>query len=245
MNLNFRVGAIASAMALTLCSSAFSSVVIFGAVGGSPPSGQNYVTFDALSLGGAGGIAMNTAGSLVPLGSIAVSFNPDAQVVNGAASGLYAPPVLSNNNGLNFNSQANGVDTTNYITSGKDFSPNVGAKATLTFSAQQQYFGLLWGSVDLYNTLEFFNGATSVGVITGGMVNANANGNQGAGGTFYVNINSTLGFDRVVATSSNYAFEFDNVAYGLSQIPEPGSIAIWSAFAGLGLIFSGRRSRKS
>jgi hypothetical protein len=36
-----------------------------------------------------------------------------------------------------------------------------------------------------------------------------------------VNINSTLGFDSVVATSSQYAFEFDNVAYSATPVPEP------------------------
>jgi len=90
--------------------------------------------------------------------------------------------------------------------------------------------------VDLYNTLEFFNGNTSVGSITGGAINATATGDQGINGTFYVNINSTLAFDRVVATSTEYAFEFDNVAYSANQIPEPGSLIVWSV---LGLSVAG------
>ena len=214
------------------------ALTIDPSVGGHPFSGVNYVTFNTLPLGGGGGFAPNTAASADPLGGITVSFTPDAQVVNGPAAGLYAPPVLSNGNGANFDGQADGVDTTNYITSGKDGSPNIGAKAELTFSSHQNYFGLLWGSVDEYNTLEFFDGLTSVGTIIGTQITPAATGDQGIDGTFYVNITSDLLFDRVVATSSEYAFEFDNVAYG---IPEATTIVVWSCLSLIGLFAYRRR----
>ena len=186
-------------------------------------SGVNYVTFDDLALGGAGGQAANTANT----DYITVSFNPDAKVVTGALEGKYAAPVLSNNNGANFGGQGNGVDATHYITSGSDGGSS-NAMATLTFNSDQHYFGMLWGSVDTYNNLEFFDGATSLGIITGGMVDANATGDQGINGTFYVNIDSSDPFDRVVASSTQYAFEFDNVAYGSDRIiPEPAYIIAW------------------
>ena len=55
-----------------------------------------------------------------------------------------------------------------------------------------------------------------------------ANGNQGAQGTFYVNIDTTLAFNKVVASSTQYAFEFDNVAY--KSVPDSGStIALMGA----------------
>jgi hypothetical protein len=224
-----------------LGSTAQASLTIVSSVGGQPASGVNYLTLNDLALGGGGGSASNT----ISTDTVTVSFTPDAQVVVGAASGLYAAPVLSNGNGANFGGQADGVDATNYITSGKDGSPNVGAAATLTFSGLQKYFGLLWGSVDDYNTLSFYNGATLVGTITGAQVTPTATGDQGVNGTFYVNINSTLGFDKVVATSSNYAFEFDNVAYSqFALVPEPGTMIIWSAFAGLGLVGARRRRNR-
>ncbi len=214
---------------------AHAAISIVSAVGGQPISGANYVTFNDLSAGGTGGFAANTTAS----GGITVSFTPDAKVVSGAASGLYAPPFLSNNNGLNFGGQGNGADATNYLTSGSDGGSYPAAKAVLTFSSKQQYFGLLWGSVDKYNTLQFFDNATLVGTIDGSQVDANATGDQGTSGTFYVNISSTLGFDKVVATSSQYAFEFDNVAYsqysvdpqGVLSVPEPASIIVWSLLA--------------
>jgi hypothetical protein len=103
----------------------------------------------------------------------------------------------------------------------------------------------LWGSVDDYNTLSFYNGANLVGSITGADVGPNTNGNQGINGTFYANIDSNLAFDSVVASSSNYAFEFDNVAYDSvpqqapppPAVPEPSTLALFCAgilgFAGL------------
>jgi hypothetical protein len=97
--------------------------------------------------------------------------------------------------------------------------------------------------------LEFFNGNTSLGSFTGANVLANPNGDQGVNGTRYVNITSTLKFDKVVASSSQYAFEFDNVAYGnynngsFDPVPEPASIAMWSLGA-LGMMFAGRKRRQ-
>ena len=107
--------------------------------------------------------------------------------------------------------------------------------------------GLLWGSVDAFNTLTFYNGATQLGIVTGTNVFAGANGDQGVNGTFYVNINSDTVFDRVVATSSDYAFEFDNVSFDVlnqGQTPLPASVWLFgSVLAGSGLFFRRRRIR--
>ena len=78
------------------------------------------------------------------------------------------------------------------------------AATTLQLPGLEKYFGILWGSVDSYNTLSFYNGATLVGAITGSDVTASPNGDQGVDRHVYVNITATLGdaFDRVVATNS-------------------------------------------
>ena len=142
--------------------------------------------------------------------------------MQGSQSGLYAAPYLSNGNGTVFGDPNNGPDATTYLSTG------VGS-VTLALPGEEKYVGLLWGSVDSYNTLSLYNGLTLVGTVTGTDVTASANGDQGELGTFYVNINSTDSFDRLVATSSSYAFEFDNVAYNTSAVPEPSSFVLGSS----------------
>ena len=206
---------------------------IGGAVGGAP-TGANYLNFDDLSLGDHAGTT--TAG---PTGSATVTTWPDAQAVQGALSGKYAAPFLSGGNGVGFGN-GNGADTTTYLTSGI-----IPGEVSLAFAGDQQYFGLLWGSIDLYNTLSFYDGATLLGSVTGGQVLAGANGNQGINGTLYVNINTDVGFNRVVATSSSYAFEFDNVAYNAtplaSNVPDGGSLMGVFGLALIGMAGIARR----
>ena len=107
---------------------------------------------------------------------------------------------------------------------------------TLQFPTLETYLGILWGSVDGYNSLSFYDGATLIGTVTGSDVMASPRGDQGANGTAYVNITATGGsaFDRVVATSGGNAFEFDDVAFNetisrlggrsCSRTHEPGTI---------------------
>jgi hypothetical protein len=183
-------------------------LTITASVGGAP-TGMNYASFDNLPLGNAGGVSSG----------ITVSFTGDAEAAQGSLSGRYAAPYLSNRNGTLFGEPNNGPDRTTYLTTG------IGS-VTLTMPGDERYLGILWGSVDSYNTLSFYNGSTLVGSVTGTEVTSNANGDRGQFGTYYVNITSTESFDKVVAMSSSYAFEFDNVAYKISSIPEPSSIVL-------------------
>lgn len=221
----------ASLLAAGLCLAATTAnavpITVSASIGG-VPTGTNYENFDSLTLGGAGGATAS---------GITVSFSPDGGAVQGSLDNKYAAPYLSSNNGTLFGDLNNGADGTTYLTSGL-------GNATLTFATGEKYLGLLWGSVDLENTLSFYDGATLVGSITGSDVTALANGDQGANGTFYVNINSPVAFDRVVATSTKYSFEFDNVAFdtGSVAVPEPGTIGMF--LLGLALVGSGYWFRK-
>jgi PEP-CTERM motif len=192
-------------------------ITIDASVGGAP-TGVNYVNFDNLTLGNSGGLS----------GGINVSFGGDGQAVQGAQSGLYAAPYLSNGNGALFGDPTNGPDATTYLTTGK-------GSVTLNLPGEEKYFGLLWGSVDNYNSLKLYDGASLIGTITGTDVTASANGNQGVLGTFYVNITSTDSFDKVVATSTSYAFEFDNVSFNPTAVPEPSSFAL-ALIGGIGVV---------
>lgn len=230
--MNFRgwrgaIAPLALAGAMFATGGAKAALMVDASVGGAT-TGASYVNFENLALGNSGGMS----------NGVNLSFTGSGQLVTGASSGFYAAPYISNSNGAPFGDPTvSGPDTTKYVSAGN-------ATATLTFSAMQHYLGMLWGSVDTYNSLEFFLGATSVGLLTGADITASANGNQGAMGTFYANITSSLGFDRVVASSSQYAFEFDNVAYSpapSSDVPEPAALGL----LGLGLLGLGVRRRQA
>jgi hypothetical protein len=215
------------------------------ALGGSVAAQATPLTFTAT----VGGVAVGpnlgylTFDDGVMPPELSYGLGPNAQLVTGSASGLYAAPYLSNGNGAVFGeSPANGPDATRYLTIG------AGGSATFTFAAPQTYFGLLWGSVDSYNHLTFYDAAgVSIGSLGGGAVAAVANGDQGVAGSYYVNINSSLAFAKIVATSDSYAFELDDVAYAGAAsrdraVPEPGTTALLAgALLTIGLV---RQRRK-
>jgi len=178
--------------------------------------GTTRFTFDAEALGSAGFSG----------GGLTVSFVNGAVVV-GSVINQYAAPNLSGANDVGFSNQPNGMDATNYLTSG------IGS-IEFAFTGYQNYVGLLWGSVDEYNTLTFYNDLMGTsGFLTGADVIGNPNGSQGPTGTTYVNITVLEGFNRIVASSSNFAFEIDNLAIGTVGVPDSSSTV---ALLGLGLV---------
>lgn len=201
-------------------------ITVSGSVGGAPLGATNYVNFDSLALGNGGGT----------IGGITVSFTGGGQAVQGSLGGQHAAPFLSGGNGALFGTP-NGVDATTYLTTGGASGTGV----TMQLPGLMQYLGLLWGSVDGYNFLDLYNGATLIGTVSGSDATGSPNGDQGVNGTLYVNISSDTAFDRVVARSNGFAFEFDNVAFFTGAnpsgdpVPAPATIALLGvAIAGLG-----------
>jgi PEP-CTERM motif len=261
-----KVHLLAGVSALVLCLAwaspvAHATLTISSAVGGAP-AGVSLQNFNSLTAGPTNGAPLvgtnngailnpTNAGSPPGAATLTVTFNPTNGTlpvgVASGTSGTNAAPVLSGSNGNGFGSpnQPNGTDTTAYLTTGT-------GSVTMTFSSNQMYFGLLWGSVDTYNTLTFYENGVAIGgggdgvsFLTGtDVLGSGADGNQGAGGTAYVNITSTLAFNEVVATSSINAFEFDNVAYNPTPIgvPEPSTFVV-AAFGAMGMIGFGLRRK--
>jgi hypothetical protein len=230
------LGLLTAALLLSASHAGAATLTVTGGVGDTP-TGNTFVTFDGLTLGSTGGTS----------NGVTVTFSPDAAAVQGT-TGTYAEPYLSSNQGASFG-QSNGPDTTPYLTSGSTGS-YANAAVTLTFPTAETYLGLLWGSVDNYNTLTFYNGLTPIGTVTSASFDAGANGDQGVNGTYYVNITLTdEAFTSVVATSTQYAFEFDDVSYNstlshsnLNEAPLPAAVWLFgSVLAGSGLVMRRRR----
>lgn len=105
------------------------------------------------------------------------------------------------------------------------------------------YLGLFWGSVDTFNTFEFLNGTDVVASFGGEIITVAgpANGNQSAPySNLYVNFYDLPDFDAVRFLSTQYAFEFDNLAVGVNPIPVPGAVLLGM----LGLSIAGIKLRK-
>jgi hypothetical protein len=130
--------------------------------------------------------------------------------VSGSQSGSYSAPFT----GANPDGSGEGAPITVPYWSTGDRS------IEFDFTGTKSYFGMLWGSVDTYNSLTFYSGATQVLTLTGADV-VNGFAPQGARslqGARFLSVDfQNGGFDRVVASSSGYAFEFAAVSTSTAQ----------------------------
>jgi hypothetical protein len=115
-----------------------------------------------------------------------------------------------------------GLETRNY------FSTQPNGAISINYTQNQQYFGIMWGSVDSYNSLSFYNNNTLIDQVSGQEIVRNPSGSQAATGTYFANFNfaADSGFNRVVFSSSSPAFEFNMIAFSTqTQAITPTQVA--------------------
>lgn len=164
-----------------------------------------------------------------------------AQVVNGTVQGAYAAPQ-------SLPPAAFFPNSTQYLAvSGTGGAANQGV--VITPGGSLNYFGMWAGSIDTFNSISFYNGATLVGTITGSALQQLPDpdlviGNQQQAAYFNFLLTGGDSYTSIVLGSTGIAFESDNHTFGSVVIPVPGAAALM--LSGLfGLVFVSRRSKKA
>jgi len=239
-----------------LVSLAVASIAALPAAAGATPIGNADVSFSDTGLPAQSGpvdyfdLTGDVGQTSVTEGGVSLTVNNSASgIVQGSQSGYYAAPVMggtSSNPVLWSAPYIQAGCTGQYCTGGA-----VGS-VTLNFSTQQQYFGLLWGSVGAGDMLNFYNNGTLVESLTGSEVIAAANvntsnGSEGFDGSQYtlINLINGLTFNSVVLEQTvSDAFEAADFEYAAQDtfVPEPASFAVMGiGLLGLGFARYGRR----
>ncbi len=167
--------------------------------------------------------------------------NAGGWVVKDSVEGRYSAP------GIAFGPLTGEKDPTPYFAVPQNLTDPL-TSTTVYFGKTYNFLGLLWGSMDDYNTFEFLNSESGdvVATYTGAEVRADlgTSGDQYSGlANLYVNFVDIPEFDAVRFTSESYAFEFDNLAVGndvVIPVPVPGAVLLGV----LGLSVAGARLRK-
>jgi hypothetical protein len=193
------------------------------------------ITFNYVNVGGLP--SSPVAGAIVETfeGSLAWDWTGSYAVLDGT----------TNQNSAPWNPISLAKETTKYVSVPAPGGLPAGSVSVTNLNGSYNYFGIWWGSMDTFNTLELLLEDTVVATLTGSDVaDPNATGDQVLPATNrYVNIFLEEGkqFDNFKMTSDNYAFEADNIALATTQpIPEPVSMLLF----GTGLVGIGGYIRR-
>ena len=155
-----------------------------------------------------------------------------ASTKNGSVHNVNAAP-----DGLSKPDQTNYLSVPNPLSSGS---------VTADLGKKYNYFGLWWGSIDEYNTISFFNGSTLVESFKGSdIVDPSLRNSNKTKLSLYVNFMDLGNFDSFTLTSTNNAFEVDNIAVGNTPapVPEPATMLLFGTGIA-GLVAARRRKKK-
>jgi hypothetical protein len=178
--------------------------------------------------------AIGSLGFGARTGSTVIDFN------SGLPSGGATVSGSGSSYGLYTGTSA-GIAATPFGDATQYYSTGLGT-TTISFDEDNTYLGLLWGSVDGFNSIAFYKDGVLVGTVGGASILNPANGDQGIGGTYYVNFDVDGGFDEVRLISTNYSFEIDDLAYGDDyEVPAPMTALLFGA--GLLALGASRRRR--
>jgi len=157
-------------------------------------------------------------------GMTEVDFNNGTTAGYDSVTGAYS--LFNSPSGTNQSASPYGIDST-FISVP---NPSRSGTATFTLDASYDYFGMFWGSVDSYNSIDFYDGNSLVASFDGDDISELMadGGQQSWESNRYVNFffDGEV-YDSFDLTSTNYAFETDNHAFGnIAMVSEPGSLAL-------------------
>lgn len=199
-----------------------------------PPSGLSFYNLNGATLGNT--VYNPVAGLVINATLVAPVTSPSEGFVSGAkVNSVYAAPI---------------TDSSGDTYAGTYISTGTGT-VTFSFATPQNYFGLLWGSVDASNSITFSGGNTPSTTFTGATLNTlstpgfvGAVGDQGYGGSEYVKFTDTGTFNTVTLTSGQISFEAAEFSSNAAT-PEPALYGlVGSGLAIFGTLLN-RRRRKS
>ncbi len=116
-----------------------------------------------------------------------------------------------------------------------------GASASYVFDTLMNSLTFMWGSVDLYNSIEFYNDGNLLGESIVGQDAINAGAVEGSDFVIATILTNDF-FDEIRFLSSTNAFEYANIE--VSVVPLPAALPLYGA--GMALLgFLGWRKRKA